>query len=337
MPPGVLAATFDVYGAQGGSIPNFAVGGTGGHARATLPVTPGEIVNLLVGGVGGSFEEFRCSSDPLVLVPGAPGGFNGGAQGADAQCAGGGGGGATDVRIGGVDVANRVLVAGGGGGAALRDAGGCVANGGLGGGATGGAGQCGQAGAGGNQTGSTGSGTLGFGSRGTGNIDNCNVIGAGGGGGGYWGGAGGRNNDQCTNAAGGGGGGSGFGPAGAVVESGGQQGNGRVVISYTTIPSPTIATLSPDGGPSYGTTTVTITGTNLNTRPPWHHRPLRHPAGDRRAMRQRDAVHRHQPDRPRDGRRGRRGRRAAQRAAPVHVRGDPDPDADLQAAARPAG
>ena len=28
-----------------------------------------------------------------------------------------------------------------------------------------------------------------------------------------------------------------------------------------------IATLSPDGGPSYGTTTVTITGTNLNTDP----------------------------------------------------------------------
>ena len=267
VPAGVLQATFDLYGAQGGSVPEWASGGSGGHTRGTLAVNPGEIVNLLIGGEGGSFNEFQCTSDPFGLAPGAPGGFNGGAPGADAQCAGPGGGGATDVRIGGVDITNRVLVAGGGGGAALRDAGGCAANGGLGGGATGGNGQCGQGGAGGNQTGTTGSGTLGFGSKGTGNIPGCNVIGAGGGGGGYWGGAGGRNNDQCTNAAGGGGGGSAFGAPGTIFESGGQVGHGRIVVSYTTIPRPTISSLSPAGGPTYGTTTVTITGTNLNTDP----------------------------------------------------------------------
>ena len=92
----VTEATFDLYGAQGAGVdnPTFAPG-LGGRATATIAVTPGDSIQVYVGGAGGEFT----------------GGFNGGG---DSRF---GGGGASDIRIGGNDRDDRELVAGGGGGA----------------------------------------------------------------------------------------------------------------------------------------------------------------------------------------------------------------------------
>ena len=276
VPAGVVAATFELDGAEGGEVRGTAPAGRGGFAQATLPLTAGSTINIFVGGMGSAVA--TCGSNNFDMRPGGAGGFNGGASGTTAQCPGGGGGGGTDVRIGGVDVSNRVLVAGGGGGAAFGD-GGCAATGGGGGGLTGGSGQCAHGGSGGNQDGSSGSGQSGFGSAGGGSGPGCNVFGGGGGGGGYWGGAGGSM-EVCDQAAGGGGGGSAFGPAGTVFGTGGIIGPGGAAITYSVVPPPTIASISPAGGPIYGTTTVTITGTNLNSDPVGH--PIVH-FGDRLA------------------------------------------------------
>src|SRR4051812_48522302 len=48
VPAGVSSITFDVFGAQGGSGGN-SVGGKGGEATATIAVTPGESLALVVG------------------------------------------------------------------------------------------------------------------------------------------------------------------------------------------------------------------------------------------------------------------------------------------------
>ncbi|MDP1746396.1 MAG: hypothetical protein Q8L90_12510, partial [Bacteroidota bacterium] len=118
VPACVTSITIDANGAQG-STANAGAGGAGGRAQGTLAVTPGATINVYVGGQAG---------------------FNGGgAGGAPGGVVGGKGGGASDLRIGGVALANRVVVAGGGGGggAAGSWSGGA---GGVGGGTTGGAG-----------------------------------------------------------------------------------------------------------------------------------------------------------------------------------------------------
>ena len=274
VPAGVVQATFDIYGAEGGGIGEAELGGTGGHSHATLPLTAGSTVIIEVGGMGGAAPG-PCGSDSSDTRLGGRRGYHGGGDGGAAQCPGGGGGGATDVRIGDDSSKSRVLVAGGGGGAARFDNdGNCAATGGPGGGQTGGQGQCSHGGLGGNQTGSTGSGRDLFG--GEGETAACVIQGGGGGGGGYWGGAGGSV-EPCKNAAGGGGGGSAFGPAGAVFETGGRAGNGLAEITYTVVPPPTVSSISPPTGPLYGTTTVTITGTNLNSDPAGH--PIVHFGG----------------------------------------------------------
>lgn len=241
VPRGVTSATFDVQGAQGGSVessPGVSVttGGLGGEATGDLAVRPGAPVILVVGGQGGI--SLGCGGG----VVGA-GGFNGGAPGGDigpTSCPGSGGGGASDIRIGGSALSDRALIAGGGGGAANAQ---CIvggeSDGGAGGGLTGepgsiGNGGCGSAvdGSGGNQTGTSGSGELGVGSAGSGALrgggDDGGVPG-GGGGGGYYGGAGGG--DETS-----GGGGSGFGPAGTTFGTGVHSGDGAITVSYTAPP-----------------------------------------------------------------------------------------------------
>jgi hypothetical protein len=224
VPAGVTAATFDVYGAAGGQLEfNISPGGRGGRATATIPVTPGSTITIVVGGKGEDVGS--CSSGPIK------GGFNGGGAGGESVCDGAGGGGASDVRIGGNALSNRVLVAGGGGGASTANSGAPCGfrGGGPGGGLTGGDGLCGGA-AGGNQNGSRGSGQLGVGSAGEFGF----FLGGGGGGGGYYGGAGGRSGPAPDSF--GGGGGSGFGPSGVIFETGVRDGNGEVVV--TPLPSP---------------------------------------------------------------------------------------------------
>ena len=67
----------------------------GGQTQGSLSVTPGQVLNLYVGGQ---------AADVGNVTP-APGGFNGGGDGGQW---GAGGGGATDVRVGGTALANRV-------------------------------------------------------------------------------------------------------------------------------------------------------------------------------------------------------------------------------------
>ena len=126
VPRGVRFATFDVFGAMGGSLPGIAFGGLGAHVRVTIAVPQRGTLTILVGGAGGSVSGRSRGA----------GGFNGGAPGGDeAQDSvipitppfvlpggpgGGGGGGASDVRTGpagDAGLASRLIVAGGGGGA----------------------------------------------------------------------------------------------------------------------------------------------------------------------------------------------------------------------------
>jgi hypothetical protein len=204
-------------------------GGRGGRTTATVSVTPGQTLAVFVGGEGSGMR----------------GGFNGGGRGlpgGHCSCAGFGGGGASDVRVGGDALSDRILIAaggageGGGNGSAYGEG-----EGGGGGGLIGGLGgggpynfQNGGGGFGGTQTaGGTGavagtdcekrsgaagvSGTLGDGgSGGAGGKSNGHSAGGGGGGGGggYYGGGGGGGGcggyTHYNNAGGGGGGGSSY-------------------------------------------------------------------------------------------------------------------------------
>src|SRR5215212_4270477 len=88
VPDGVTQVTFEVFGASGGSSAGSqpSPGGLGGKASATFSVTPGETLQVNLGGAG------------KVNDAGGAGGFNGG--GAGGAFRGGGGGGASDVREG---------------------------------------------------------------------------------------------------------------------------------------------------------------------------------------------------------------------------------------------
>ena len=255
VPPGVTEINIEAWGGQGEDVTELydpQTGGLGGYATGNLSVTPGETLYIYVGGQG---------------TDGA-GGFNGGGTGGLSTAGGGGtggyagsGGGASDVRQGGMDLADRVIVAGGGGGAG-RDYvnGSCVpcgtgGNGGAGGGTTGtdgddpnwsgllgtfpnpGAGGEGgtptTGGAGGAGTEGTpgGAGVLGIGGDG---VPGSQDVASGGGGGGYYGGgAGGGANGGSGAAAGGGAGGSSYtgSLAMASTTAGVKVGEGEIIIT----------------------------------------------------------------------------------------------------------
>ena len=185
VPTGVTRLQVDAKGAAGGTgkgSTSVNVGGAGARVQATLSVSPGQVLQILVGASGG----FTGSGNVLS------GGYNGGGS----ASLGGAGGGATDLRGSGGTLNDRLLVAGGGGGGGYTARG---SQGGAGGTPTGGNGTLNNgttiSATGGTQTagGSTGGG-LGTGGDGT--------TGGGGGGGGYYGGG------ASTAAFGGGGGGS---------------------------------------------------------------------------------------------------------------------------------
>jgi Ca2+-binding RTX toxin-like protein len=255
VPAEVAAATFDVYGAQGGS--SQSAGGRGGEARATLGVVPGQTFQIMVGGAGGAV--------PSGISTGGAGGFNGGALGGDGpprsvvhtELSGGGGGGASDVRTASGGLTDRLLVAGGGGGG-----GGGSGGGGGGGGYYGGGGggvHTISDGAGGTQTagGSGGASACrasngGNGDSGTGgpggDSDPAGCVGTPAGTGGAGGGSTGGNAAGAVGGGGGGGGGSGYGPAGVEFQSGVREGHGLVIITYS--PDTTAPTASPSQSPA---------------------------------------------------------------------------------------
>jgi Glycine rich protein len=247
VPEGITQATFDVYGAQGGSSATSPLGtragGLGGKASATIAVITGDTPQVNVGGKGGDGAGSA----------GGDGGSNGGGDGGDGLIAAGAGGGASDVRrdtdaSGDFALAERIIVAGGGGGGGGFAGGGGGAGGGLSGdpggevasndhAVSGGGGTQDAGGAGGGpgldlglfRGTAGGAGDSGLGGRGGAGINNGS--GGGGGGGGYYGGGGGGGGYK----GGGGGGGSGFGPSDVVFEKGNRSGDGLVTITYTDI------------------------------------------------------------------------------------------------------
>ena len=210
-------------GAAGGLGSGGGPGGVGADVTADVSVTPGQTLQVNVGGQGGYY-------------PNTLGGFNGGAVGGTI---GSGGGGASDVRFGGYSLAERLVVAGGGGGSGagfvkVGGAGGLPVGGnaytetnvGYDGGGKGATQTSG--GAGGyfandpSQNGAVGQ----FGSGGRGGSN-----GGGGGGGGYFGGGGGYGNPGDF---GGGGGSSWVHPGrlnGTVTYAPGGQGHGEISLT----------------------------------------------------------------------------------------------------------
>ncbi|MFD8145642.1 Ig-like domain-containing protein [Streptomyces sp. NPDC059708] len=289
VPAGVTEVTADLFGAEGGSAAGFvqpappnagAPGGLGGETRAVLAVTPGQTLQITVGGVGSSgtsrHGEFA-----------RPGGRGHGSGGGGAHGGGGSGGGASDLRTGAFGAADRVLVAGGGGGAGN---GGPLLRGGAGGGLEaepggqgGGPDGSGLAGGGGTQTahgaggprnsnygapGGAGSdidqytGQPNPGSGGTGGNGGAGGPGGGGGGGGYFAGGGGSGGGNPGNLSGaGGGGGSGFAAPSATAVTlarGVQHGDGKAVVSFRYGAS--VSVTADDATPLFGRA-VTLTAT----------------------------------------------------------------------------
>lgn len=224
VPTGVTSLLITAAGAE-----------NGGLTTATIPVTAGATLDVEVGGADTN----------------GSGGYNGGgAGGTSFGTTGPGGGGASDVRVGGTALSNRVVVAGAGGGGVCETLpGGC---GGAGGGLTGGAGGGGAGGAtqtaggvgggpcGPDAAGGT-SGISGVGGSGGGSSIGANLNGGGGGGGWYGGGGGGGwglpvNSGPCTTEPPfGGGGGSSYAEPSATnvtMTQGGQSGNGYVTIVW---------------------------------------------------------------------------------------------------------
>lgn len=249
VPDGIYIVHVELNGARGGNGKLGGPGGLGGSVTANLNVVPGSLLYIYVGEQGKNGTTFPNAQLTDLL----PGGFNGGGHAGAFGDQGGSGGGASDIRMGGRDISNRVIVAGGGGGGGSDPAGGGGGNG------------TGQNGAddttSGNQKGGTGGtqtgGGLGgtnisvsqttngydgtFGLGGVGGITNyAGFDGGGGGGGGYYGGGGGAaSTSDSPGDAGGGGGGSSYAYELAnevEFKQAINNGDGMVAISYV-IPS----------------------------------------------------------------------------------------------------
>ena len=226
LPSGVSSLQFDLYGASGGR------GGAGGRVTGTLSSISGGVLYIYVGGQGTEGAT-------------APGGFNGGGATTGNRGNEGSGGGATDIRMSGTSLNNRVVVAGAGGGSG----GYAGAPGGMGGGLIAEGGGSGQGGGGGGGT-QTAGGSAGysnggspatsgsFGIGGTGGFS-WNAGGGGGGGGWYGGGGGGPDDNSCCSDGGGGGGGSSYArsdiTSNVVHTQGVRTGDGEAILSYTGI------------------------------------------------------------------------------------------------------
>jgi|GEM_PF-1132398 len=272
VPAGVTSVIIETWGAQG----QGGNGGNGGYAKGIMTVSPGQILNIFVGGQNG---------------------YNGGGIGHAATPRNGGG--ASDVRAGGTTLNDRVIVAGGGGsssgdvnymggtgGGGIAGANYVGGGGGIGYGGNGGAGglnggvgntsvHSGGAGGGGFTSGGGGScntgyggtcgqaGTLGTGGNGDtweNGICYNSYGGTSGGGGGYYGG-GGSSVGNC--GSGGGGGGSSW--TGSLISpffiAGNRSGDGLVTISV-----PLIQTFNYTGTIQTWTVPAGVTSVNVDAR-----------------------------------------------------------------------
>ena len=107
----------EVWGASGGDAyhtptQKIVKGGKGGYSIGVLKISSDTELYLTIGGKGTS--NYTGAKGSLFS-----GGFNGGGSAYYGKLGypGGSGGGSTDIRMGGIDLSNRIIVAGGGGGA----------------------------------------------------------------------------------------------------------------------------------------------------------------------------------------------------------------------------
>ena len=227
--------TIDIRGGQGGDL-SPGLGGNGGQVIADMNFTAGDVLTINVGKKGTD----AVSSLATVFVGAGGTRANIGTVGGTA----GSGGGASDIRLNGTTLSDRIFVAGGGGGcggvlgASLNSWSGGSGGGLIGGDGTNANGFVNGGGKGGSQS---SGGAVGFtaglfcvgaatdGALGLGGVGSGDIIGGGGGGGGNYGGGG-----ACFS---GGGGGSSFADPSAinVVHSQGfQSGDGMIIITYST-------------------------------------------------------------------------------------------------------
>jgi hypothetical protein len=237
----VDVVTIDAAGAQGGG--NSIPGGRGARLVASFPVTPGQALNVVVGGAGrvcdlgggggGSFVYSTPDASGLLVAAAGGGGGStvdpGTAGSATTVASGGDGGVAGTGGNGGAPPVGALVGGGGGGGRLLTDGGSPPLPGsGRGGmalanGAGGGTGPCSPP------------ATGGFGGGG-----GAHILGAGGGGG-YNGGGGGASDPGFPAA--GGGGGSFVGASGTTLfaQSGAQAGDGQVTFCYAPAAVPSLS------------------------------------------------------------------------------------------------
>lgn len=254
VPEGICTVHLELSGARGGFGGDALLTDVAGGARVTgaLAVTPGEVLQVETGGLGGNGEVNADGS-----AEGGAGGYNGGAPGGRGHrpiesdntptAGGGGGGGATAVLRAPYGLSDRVAVAGGGGGSGAASDGGTRGAGGSAGavglpGQDGGpagefdparGGEGGTQAAGGDAEPSADAGTAGAGGKG--GRDLSTRHGGGGGGGGLFGGGGGGSSYSATVAApgaAGGGGGSSLAPAGGAIEAGVNEATGFASIRF---------------------------------------------------------------------------------------------------------
>jgi sortase (surface protein transpeptidase) len=215
VPAGVYNIKVEAAGSKGGGFYatgywNFDNGGLGGLVKTDLNVTPGQVLYIYTGKEGGLYGASQR-------------GWNGGSGRVNY---GGGGGDATDIRMGGTDLSNRIVVAGGGGGGGATGSS-SPCGGGSGGGLIAGSVTCGNGiyAIGGSQVAAGGNAGLGYGGLAQ------NSRSGGGGGSGYYGG--GLNNSSGYTA---GGGGSSYTDPymcyNVEHEAGMNYGSGYVLISY---------------------------------------------------------------------------------------------------------
>ena len=271
VPAGVHSINVTAVGGAGGSGGDFlnggAAGGDGGAAATvttTLPVTPGQTIDISVGQEGGD-----GGNGPSIGAGGAGYASGGdGANGGNAANAGGGGGGSSAVQIDG-SPSPAVIAAGGGGGGGRGGVLNTCAGGAGGDGADAGenavpSGTCNA-----NQLGgAAGVTATAPGQDATGtqfpNLFNVFLGGSGGGGGGD--GKAGTINQSAEPDNSGGGGGGGGASIGGTVSLGAPAGDGEVVFSFS-IAYPTVITAVATPNPATSGQKITVTATVDNQEP----------------------------------------------------------------------
>lgn len=257
--PAATTYTVEVWGAQGGNAnlsgSVITYGGKGGYAKGDIALNINQTIYIYVGGQG----EGETSTAISTVQPG---GFNGGGAGYNGSSTsnyrGAGGGGATDIRVGGIQLSNRIIVGGGGAGGAYYSAYSTNYPG-VGGGTVGGDGSTANYsavqtynGKGGTSTaggvGGSNGGVAGSGTSGSGGAGVIHGYGSGGGGGGYFGG---------------GGGGTGMGAGGGSGYVGGVT-NTTLTAGSASMPNPAGGTMTGRTGNGYAKITYTWATSNVS-------------------------------------------------------------------------